>query len=425
MKKNTYKIYTLGCKINQYDSGSLADGFNAAGFKALAGNADLAIINTCTVTKTAHAKSRQMLKKAKKENPGAKIALVGCWPKVYKKSAADLRADYVYGAGQYDEFIKKITVDFRLEKTNASRAPRPALRGKSRYFIKVQDGCEQFCSYCVIPYARGKLRSRPKDEIIDEIVRATEAGDKEVVLSGIHLGLYGKEATRDTRRGVRDGNLAELVKEILRIKGLGLVRLSSIEISEVTDDLIDLFARPRKEGIPYVCKHLHIPLQSGSDKILALMNRPYDTAYFRAKIEKLRKIMPDVAITTDVITGFPGESEEDFRTTYDFIKEVNFSRLHIFPFSAHERAPASRYPGQIGEKIKKERADKLRRLGYKLFREYKNKFAGRELEVVVGNLKNGRRLGKSEYYFDIELDPDLIRADNGDGLTGGIITVNF
>ncbi len=203
------------------------------------------------------------------------------------------------------------------------------------------------------------------------------------------------------------------------------MRLSSIEISEVTDDLIDLFARPRKEGIPYVCKHLHIPLQSGSDKILALMNRPYDTAYFRAKIEKLRKIMPDVAITTDVITGFPGESEEDFRTTYDFIKEVNFSRLHIFPFSAHERAPASRYPGQIGEKIKKERADKLRRLGYKLFREYKNKFAGRELEVVVGNLKNGRRLGKSEYYFDIELDPDLIRADNGDGLTGGIITVNF
>ncbi|MFH0892254.1 MAG: tRNA (N(6)-L-threonylcarbamoyladenosine(37)-C(2))-methylthiotransferase MtaB [Candidatus Falkowbacteria bacterium] len=427
MRNYTYKIYTLGCKVNQYDSGSLSDKLQAAGLKPVESGADLTVVNTCAVTGTAILKNRRMIDKAKKENPGARIALLGCWPKVNKKTADDLKTDYVYGAGQYDGFIKKIKTDFGLQKIDTLCAlpvaakrfcgvTHSTLRDKSRYFIKVQDGCEQFCTYCVIPYARGKLLSRPKEEIVNEIIGATESGYKEVILSGIHLGLYGKDA-------MSGDNLAKLIKEILRIKKLGRVRLSSIEINEVTDDLIDLFTRPRKEGAPYVCGHLHIPLQSGSDKILALMNRPYNTAYFRDKIRKLRKIMPDIAITADVITGFPGETKEDFRTTYDFIKEMNFSRLHVFPFSAHERAPASRYPGQIGEKVKNERADKLRRLGYKLFREYKNKFAGRELEVVVGNLKNGRRLGKSEYYFDIELDLDKIKGKKIGDLTGKIITV--
>ena len=377
-------------------------------------NADLVIINTCSVTITAIAKSRQTAGKAKKENPGAKIAVLGCWPTVNKKDAANLKADYVYGAGKHDEFIKRVVSDFKPEQSGDLRVEGCESRDKSRYFIKIQDGCEQFCSYCIIPYARGRMKSRGEEDVLDEIKGAVKRGHEEIILSGIHLGLYGREA---------GNNLSGLLKKILLIKNLGRVRLSSIEVNEVTDEIIGLLAQKRKEGTAYVCRHLHIPLQSGCDKILKLMNRPYDTAYFRSKVRKLQSLMPEIAITTDIITGFPGETEEDFKTTYDFVKEINFSRLHVFPFSAHERTPAARMKDPVGDETKKMRAEKLRRLGHKLAREYRNKFAGRKLFVAVGNVKNGRCLGKSEYYFDIELDLNKIKKNARGDLTGRIITV--
>ncbi|MFA6306368.1 MAG: MiaB/RimO family radical SAM methylthiotransferase [Patescibacteria group bacterium] len=417
MKNIKIKIYTLGCKVNQYDSGKLAGELVRAGFITADKNADIAVINSCAVTKTAIIKSGRMVKLAKKENPKAKIVLAGCWPKTY--GIKNIAADFIIAKGEVGEAIKKIANRFSLfkDKIFTPAIAELALTGRTRYFIKIQDGCEQYCSYCVIPYARGKLISRGEKEIIREIERAVKAGYREIVLSGIHLGLYGKtsqlslratggsEAISRTRSltgdcrvagAPRNDKLTALLKKLVKIKDLGRIRLSSIEITEVSSELINLMAGSNK-----ICKHLHIPLQSGSDKILKLMNRPYDVKYFSGRIKKIRQIMPDIAITTDVITGFPGETEKDFKDTEKFIKRIKFSRLHVFPYSAHEKTPAAKFPGQVKEKNKAQRAEKLRRLGLKLAEDYKKKFKGRELEITVERIKQDEIIGKTEFYFDI------------------------
>lgn len=392
MKKITFKIYTLGCKVNQYDSGSLGRKLKSLGFISVRAKADLAVVNTCAVTETAIRKNRRMLKRARRENPTGKIALLGCWPKVYPEEKKNLPAVWFIGKKGTGELIDKIKREFSLPAS----APRPssfsAAGKRARYFLKIQDGCEQFCSYCVIPYARGKLKSRPADGVKAEVEKAAAAGYGEIVLCGIHLGLYGRE-TKDEKN-----NLVNLLWELIRIKNLGRIRLSSIEVTEVSSSLISLMARSGK-----ICRHLHLPLQAGSDRILKAMNRPYDSKYFKDKVKQIRKAMPDIAITTDIIAGFPGETEKDFMKTYNFIKETRFSRLHIFPFSAHERTPAAKMEKRVEEKEIKSRAEKLRALGEELAREYKKKFEKRELEVAVeGKLKNGKLKGKSEYYFDVE-----------------------
>ena len=367
------KIYTLGCKVNQYDSGKLARELEHAGFVMTRRQADIAIINSCAVTKTAMVKSGRMIKLAKKENPRAKIVLVGCWPRVSKTKLVGV--DFVIKGNDIIKQINKITnypPPLKLRRTSELRIineiASPAIAGlamtdRSRYFIKIQDGCEQFCSYCIIPYTRGKLKSRGEEEVICEIEQAVKAGYREVVLSGIHLGLYGKPSKLSLRKtnsllsfprrresrvqrdkqvsglrikpamtnyygDPRNDNLASLLKKLIKIKNLGRVRLSSIEITEVTDELIELMVKSDK-----ICQHLHIPLQAGSDKILKLMNRPYNAKYFKDKIKQIRLAMPDIAITTDVIVGFPGETEKDFRDTVKFIKQMKFTRLHVFPFS--------------------------------------------------------------------------------------------
>ncbi|MFA6106507.1 MAG: tRNA (N(6)-L-threonylcarbamoyladenosine(37)-C(2))-methylthiotransferase MtaB [Patescibacteria group bacterium] len=468
---NSYKIYTLGCKVNQYDSRSLAGKLGAAGFSLVKKNADLAIINTCAVTKTAIQKGRRTINRARKENPKAKIAVMGCWPKVYE--AHEHRKDgliIVKDDREMDAVIAKFKVqNLKLssfaeamadkkateDKKVQSSGENPelflshgsggslALNDKSRYFIKVQDGCEQYCSYCVIPYARGKLKSRGMDEILKEIGEATGSGYREIVLCGIHLGLYGKDFKNlsDIKAGKKCGisgsegkiNLGGLLKKIFKIKNLGRIRLSSIEITEVSGELIGLMAEDKK-----MCKHLHIPLQSGSDKILKLMNRPYDREFFRERVEKIRKAAPDVALTTDVIIGFPGETGADFMDTYNFIKEMKFSRLHVFPFSAHEKTPAAKMPGAVSDEIKRERVKKLKALGDRLSREYEKRFIGRGLIVVVSGKKSGDKLiGKSEHYFDVCFHKSRImggaadqgnensRAARGKNLVGRLVKVKF
>jgi len=277
--------------------------------------------------------------------------------------------------------------------------------GRSRYFIKIQDGCEQFCSYCIIPFTRGKLSSRPIKEVINEVRQAVKVGYREIVLCGIHLGFYGQECKMQNAKCKI--NLINLLKDLIKIKNLGRIRLSSIELNEVTEELIKLMTKSKGR----VCRHLHIPLQSGSDKILKLMNRPYNINNYRRKIKKIRKDIPNIAITTDVIVGFPGETKKDFKETYKFIKEMQFSRLHVFPFSAHQKTAAAKMKNKVNKKEIESRAGKLRELGEKLEDKYREKFIGQELEVVIENIKNNKIKSKSQYYFDIEFKKTQIIAD--------------
>jgi threonylcarbamoyladenosine tRNA methylthiotransferase MtaB len=400
MNNNLVKIYTLGCKVNQYDSDDLSKKLNQISFDFVEKNADWAIVNTCAVTKNAIRKDRQMISKARNENPEAKIVLFGCFPEVYKDEANELGVDYIFGVREGRKIVELLRSN--LNKSNYSSNRITSLKsikkkGGSRYFLKIQDGCEQFCTYCIIPYTRGKLTSRSEDEVIKEAEEEVSRGCKEIVLTGIHLGLYGQDD--ESKKLKVDINLIKLLNRLLKIKKLIRIRLSSIEINEVSDELIDLIQNNER-----ICNHLHIPLQSGCDKILKLMNRPYDTRYFKERISKIRDKILDIAISADVIIGFPGEGDNEFKETYDFVDENKFSKLHVFPYSAHEKTPAFKFPDQVKENIKLARAKKLRKLGEKLEQDYKNNFIDREVEVLIENIKNGIARGKSEYYIDYMLD---------------------
>lgn len=409
----SFKIYTLGCKVNQYDSGGIGEKLISLGFCLEKSNVDVAVVNTCSVTKSAVLKNKEMVNRARKENPQAKIILTGCWPKVYKEEADGAGANYVCSMEDIEGLVKDV---FHLNDDIVSCHSHDVFlrtnnQERSRYFIKVQDGCEQYCSYCIIPYTRGKLKSRPVEEVVEEIERAVGEGYREIIFSGIHLGLYGREGSNNNI------DLFFLLQEVLKIKNLGRIRLSSIEITEVSDELVKLITINKK-----ICKHLHIPLQAGCDKILKRMNRPYDTNYFKAKVEEIRKLVPDVAITTDVIVGFPGETDEDFERTVDFIKEINFSKVHVFSFSVHERTLAAKMDGVVSEKDIKKRSAVLRKLSDELETGYKNKFLGKELELVVdGRSKEGDYRGKTEYYFDVNFREKDIVA--GEAQVGEIIKI--
>ena len=415
MKNIKFKIYTLGCKVNQYDSRLLQALLEQTGFKSVDKNSDLVVINTCNVTQGAARKSKRMISKALKENPGAKLVIMGCVVEVKRPEIEKLGADLVWGTGKTEDLAREILKLFNLGRKKTFTLSIVS-EDRARYFLKVQDGCEQFCSYCIIPYTRGKLKSRSSRDIIKEVKQAVAAGFSEIILSGIHLGLYGAE-----KEGKYD--LADLLEEIIRIKGLGRVRLSSIEVTEIPGKLIKLLKESEK-----ICNHLHISLQSGSDKILSLMNRPYDTKYFKEKIKEIRKEIPEIAISTDVIVGFPGETKADFKTTYNFIKKMEFSRLHVFPFSAHPGTPAFNLSGKVLPKEKKRRADVLRNLGKDLESQYRNKFKGKELEVIIENQKNGKITGKTEYFFEIKFrQKDIIdvTCSQKNRLIGKLVKVKF
>ncbi|SRR6056297_825649 len=388
MGKIKFKIYTLGCKVNQYDSRSLQKALFQTDFVEVEKNADLAVVNTCAVTGSAIRKDRRMVKKAKKENPKAKLVVMGCLPEIRRGEFDNFSPDIVHGTGRQAELWQKIQALFNKSVIFKDFSGIVS-EDRARYFLKIQDGCEQFCSYCIIPYTRGKLKSRVRKEILAEAQEAVRVGFSEIVLTGIHLGLYGVD-----RKEKYD--LVDLLTEILKIKGLGRIRLSSIEVTEVRSDLIELMKNNSR-----ICPHLHIPLQAGSDKILKAMNRPYDTKYFEEKVKEIRKEIPKIALSTDVIVGFPGEGKEDFRQTCDLIQKIGFSRLHVFPFSAHPETPAYKLKSQVSELEKAKRADKLRKLGRELEGQYKNKFKNKELEVVVENCKKNTIKGKSQYYFDL------------------------
>ncbi len=422
MSKNKINLYSLGCKVNQYDSACLGELLRSAGLELVENRADVAIIHTCAVTKSAISKNKRMINKARKENPRAKIVLAGCWPRVYSEDIQKAGVDMVVPDKSLEEVMKRIAEVVLIEKIPNPESQTPySKKDRSRYFLKVQDGCEQFCAYCVIPYTRGKLYSRKLEDVLKEAKQAVKRGFAEIVVSGIHLGLYGINNVNKEEEE-KDVDLVKLLKELLKIEGLLKIRLSSIEVTEVSNELIGLMAKEKK-----ICKHLHISLQSGCDKILGLMKRPYDTGDFRKKIKELRQAMPDIAISTDVIVGFPKETKEDFLVTKDFLQEMLFSRLHVFSFSQHERTPAFHMKPKVSREEIKRRSNELRDLNEYLQDEYRKRFSGRELEVVIEAVLGNDIKGKTEYYFDVWFKKEDISdyLKNDPVLVGKVVSIKM
>ena len=436
---------TLGCKVNQADTASMQELFRQAGYEVceFTEPADIYVVNTCVVTNTGQQKSRQMIRRAIRKENDALIVVTGCYPQT---AAEEVKAidgvDLIIGTQDRAKIVT--LVETALAKKRAGKAEnnlpdseatpeintlrlrtsavddevRPwgkdttfeEMSGgneadKTRAYLKIQEGCNQYCSYCIIPYARGPLRSRSLQNIKEEVQRLTETGYKEIVLIGIHLGCYGKE--------MKDGTtLYDAVKTALSVPALQRLRLGSLESVEVEERLLDLMAEDKR-----LCPHLHLPLQSGCDKILQDMHRPYDTAKFAMLLEQIRKKAPGVAVTTDVIVGFPGESEEDFAATCRFVKHCAFAKMHIFPYSMRRGTPAAARQDQVPETVKKQRAEKLAEIDREMQRAYFEQNVGTIHTVLVEQV-----VGK------VEKEPvDLENAKTVllDGLTDNYIRVEF
>ena len=333
-------FHTLGCKVNQYETEAMIDLFKEADYQIVnfQNPADIYIINSCTVTNQAASKSRKKARRAKRRNPDSKVIMVGCYPQAFPDEVDEVKEiDHFIGAEGKKDIVNLVEETIKAEDDNFltdiktynnitvyEELKVDDVRQTTRANVKIEDGCNQFCSYCIIPYARGPVRSRKKDSVLSEIRSLVDKGIKEIILTGTHLGNYGLD--NDDK-----GALSKLIKDISNLNGKFRLRLSSIEVTEIDDRLIDLLEQQEK-----LCPHLHIPLQSCSNHILDKMRRPYNRDDFRVMVKRLRDRIPEIAITTDVMVGFPGETEEDFEETYNFIKEIEFSRLHVFPFSVRE-----------------------------------------------------------------------------------------
>jgi threonylcarbamoyladenosine tRNA methylthiotransferase MtaB len=408
MKNIPFQIYSLGCKVSQYDAASLAASLEEAGFSR-GSDPRLVIINTCSVTKNAVVKDRQFFRRLKKDFPEAEcFVIMGCWPQVARQAAESVADSQtiIWGTGELELLSEQIKKRFSLKdlKTTAPSAclRRLAKTERSRYFLKIADGCNQYCSYCLIPYARGPLASRPSAEVIAEVNAALIAGYQEIVLTAIHLGRYGFD-----RMG-EELDLVALLKAILAIPGDYRLRLSSIEVTEVSEDLLELMKNDKR-----ICRHLHVSLQSASDKVLSLMRRPYTRAYFRERIEAYRNVLPDLALTTDVIVGFPGETALDFQETLSFCESLSFSKIHVFPFSEHESLPAASLPDKVPLNEIKKRAASLRSLSRRLEEAYRQKiidsYRGGEILVLVEHPRQHSWEALTEYSFSLSLDKDKMK----------------
>ena len=412
-----FKLITLGCKVNFYESNALREMFLEAGFSENDKEPDVVVINTCSVTAVADQKSRQIIRRHRRNNPNAVIVVMGCYS---QKNAAYIEKEcggnIIVGTSNRSKIIdlvnkylkdKKniIMVDKDTRKMSYESFPVHITPDSTRAYIKVEDGCNNFCSYCTIPYTRGVARSRPKQEIIDEITYLISKGYKEFVLSGIHTAHYGVDLENET--------FSDLLEDIVNIPGLYRVRISSIEESEIDDKMIELLGK-----YPNIANHLHMPLQSGSSSVLKRMNRKYNVDDFLKKVERIRKVRPDIAITTDVIVGFPGETEEEFKETFDFIKKVNFSELHVFPFSARENTPAWYMKDKVDPATKQERVRKLIELSDELNKAYYDRFKGQELEVILEerNKATGLLSGFTSNYLKLS-------ADYLDEYIGRVVTI--
>ncbi len=404
--KYTFALHTLGCKVNQYEGDEIARRLARMGLRRVDFEdiADVYVINGCTVTGAADHKARQLIRRASRRNPSAVIAVTGCYAEASASDAERLLDGSAIIVGNSEKrFLPNRIADElgisgeeqvgeAISENHRDPSSAEGALGSDRHarpFVKVQDGCNSFCSYCIVPHVRGRLSSKPLEEVVSEVASLAAEGVSEVVLTGIHLGHYGLDLK--PRRCLDDLLLA--LSEI----GGPRIRLSSIEVREVTPRIIELMATAGA-----LCRHLHIPLQSGSDRVLKMMNRRYAAEEFVRTCEMIRQAVPDVAITTDAMVGFPGETEEDFRQTLQVIEEVGFSKVHAFRFSPRPGTPASVMRGQIEASVKEERLLRLISLADEMSSKYAARFIGKELDVVAEEEKAGEWFGTSDNYLRVK-----------------------
>lgn len=399
-----FNIVTFGCKVNQYESNMMKEKMLSSNFfyEENMSDANIIIVNTCSVTNVADKKCLKMIRRIKREYPNALLVVAGCSSQnnqnVYealdidillgnkdKSKIAELIKEYLDTEKKYVKFYNERNLDFEDMLINDYNHVRA--------FVKIEDGCDNFCSYCIIPFVRGSVRSKDFDTVIKEAKLLTEQGHKEIVLTGIHTGHYMSN----------NHDLTDLINELSKIDDLLRIRISSIEITELNDKFLEMLKINKK-----VCNHLHIPLQAGSDEILKKMNRKYDLAYYEEKINKIRSIRPDISITTDIIVGFPYETDELFSETLEFSKKMNFSKIHVFPYSIRVGTAAASMPNQVDEVTKKVRVKKLMALSKKQEKEYYEKFKGKELDILVEECDNNVSIGHTSNYLMVTLNENLL-----------------
>jgi threonylcarbamoyladenosine tRNA methylthiotransferase MtaB len=396
----TFNLHTFGCKVNIYESEYITNIMEENGYQLVEKDADIYIINTCTVTNEADKKDRKQIHMTRREHPDAILIVMGCYTQLNKD---DIDADIVLGnkykskiidlIEEYKKNRKKIVMVDDITKTNFEDMYIHRFVNHTRAFVKVQDGCNAFCAYCAIPYARGGLRSKDFDKVIDEVTNLVNNGYKEIILTGIHTGRYGIE---------KHETLYHLLTELVKIKGIFRIRLSSIEINEITDDIINLI---KDNNI--MAKHLHIPLQSGSNDILKLMNRLYDKEYFIKRVEYIRKEIPDISITTDLIVGFPGETEEYFNETIDTLNKIKFTKIHTFPYSKRNGTKAASMDNHIDGTTKKCRVREVLNLSDMFESNYYKSKICNVYDGRIETRKDGKKIVISSNYIPVEVKTNL------------------
>ena len=401
-------VITLGCKVNTYESEYIKEKFKESGYEIVDDTSlsDVIVINTCTVTNQSDAKSRKIIRQARKSNSDAILVVCGCASEHHKENIVDTDIDILIGnyykskmvelVNEYKETRKKINTFVDMNEVEFEDMKINNFLDQTRAFVKIQDGCNNFCSYCIIPYMRGSIRSKDIDVAYEEIRELVNNGYQEIVLTGIHTGSYGSGKNYD---------LVDLIKRISVLDNLKRIRISSIEITELNDKFIEELKNNNK-----ICNHLHIPIQSGSNKILELMNRKYNISEFKSIINKIRNIRPDINITTDLIVGFPEETEECFNETISNLKDIKFSKIHVFPYSIRNNTPAATMK-QVNDSIKKERVHKILELSNILEDEYYNKFVGKNLDVLIEEVRDNKSIGHTDNYIKVIID-EIIEHNN-------------
>ena len=408
------RFVTLGCKVNQYETNAMAQKFLEKGYQIIEEitpenediKPDICIINTCTVTNMSDRKSRQMLRRMKEKNPATIVVAVGCYAQVAKEELAKIpEIDLVLGNNEKVEIVRhveeylnnhidNVELDDVMYSKEFSDFGDVTYTEKTRAVIKIQDGCDRFCSYCIIPYARGRVRSRKPESIISEITQIALKGIKEVVITGIHIASYGKDFAMSKDDKLKNYRLIDLLEEINQIQGIQRIRLGSIEPLLITEEFVKRLRKLEK-----ICHHFHLSLQSGCDETLKRMNRRYTTEQFKIIVNLLRDSYEDVNLTTDIIVGFPGETDEEFSKTYQFLDEIKFYKMHVFKYSPRKGTKAAVMPNQISGDIKEERSRKLIEVSDKNEIEYNKSYIGKNVEVLFEEEKNGMYKGHTQNYI--------------------------
>ncbi len=412
--KKTVAFYTLGCKVNQYETNAMEQQFIKKGYEVVDNTekANIYVINTCTVTNMAERKSRQMLRRVKDINKSAILVVCGCYAQVAKDELEKIpEIDIILGINEknniveiVEEYIKEHEVKEKISDVSIQSEfldfGDVTYTEKNRAVIKVQDGCNMFCSYCIIPYARGRIRSRKIESVVSEITKIAEQGIKEVVITGIHVASYGKDLENENVR------LIDLLEAINKIEGIERIRLGSLEPTLIDEE----FAK-RLSKLEKICDHFHLSLQSGCDETLKRMNRKYTTYRYKESTEILRKYYPNVSFTTDVIVGFPGETDEEFDKTYEFLRSIDFYRMHVFKYSPRRGTVAEKMPNQINGNIKEERSNKLIELSNQNENKHNKEYIGKKVKVLFEEYEEGFFKGHTTNYIMVKVPGNVARAE--------------